>query len=92
MTKSTRCIGGLCWVSSAEDRVWTVVGHNNSRAVSVHGSTLQRPHVARLDYSASAEQLRVLVGRSEHCQQEVAYRCRKSRLFNTWGKSCHDDY
>ncbi|KAG5262097.1 hypothetical protein AALO_G00292190 [Alosa alosa] len=74
----------LVYCNMTEDRVWTVVDHSSSRPVSVHGSTLQRPHVSRLNYSASAEQLRILVGRSEHCQQEVSYRCRKSRLFNTW--------
>uniref|UniRef100_A0AAY4DU31 Contactin-associated protein-like 5 n=1 Tax=Denticeps clupeoides TaxID=299321 RepID=A0AAY4DU31_9TELE len=74
----------LVYCNMTEDKVWTVVKHSSSGAMSVQGSTLQQPHVARFNYSASPEQLRILVGRSEHCQQEVAYRCRKSRLFNTW--------
>uniref|UniRef100_W5L3K4 Contactin associated protein-like 5b n=1 Tax=Astyanax mexicanus TaxID=7994 RepID=W5L3K4_ASTMX len=66
------------------DKVWMVVGHNSSVAVSVKGSSLQKPHVMKLNYSATLQQLSTLLHRAEHCQQEVLYRCRKSRLFNTW--------
>lgn len=68
-----------------DDKVWTVVNHNSTEMVRVQGSSLQKPHVMKFNYSASLEQLRTLVGRSEQCQQEVVYLCRKSRLFNTWG-------
>ncbi|XP_029112756.1 contactin-associated protein-like 5 [Scleropages formosus] len=74
----------LVYCNMTEDKVWTVVSHNSTEPVHVRGSTLQRPHVMRFNYSASPEQLRALVATSEQCQQEVVYRCRKSRLFNTW--------
>lgn len=69
-----------------EEKVWTVLAHNGTAAVAVQGSSLQRPHVTRFDYGASAEQLRAVVTGSEHCQQEVVYNCKKSRLFNTKGQ------
>lgn len=66
--------------------MWTVVLHNTTNAVKVQGSSLERPHVMRFNYSASPDQLHVLVAGSDQCQQEVVYQCRKSRLFNHWGK------
>lgn len=81
LSKSLVCIH-LCF---PDDKVWTVVNHNSTEMVRVQGSSLQKPHVMKFNYSASLEQLRTLVGRSEQCQQEVVYLCRKSRLFNTWG-------
>uniref|UniRef100_A0A4W5P432 Contactin associated protein-like 5b n=1 Tax=Hucho hucho TaxID=62062 RepID=A0A4W5P432_9TELE len=74
----------LVYCNMTEDKVWTVVGHNNSGFVNVTGATTNKPYVMRFNYTASLEQLRTLIGRSEHCQQEVVYSCRKSRLFNTW--------
>ncbi|XP_038835393.1 contactin-associated protein-like 5 [Salvelinus namaycush] len=74
----------LVYCNMTEDKVWTVVGHNNSGSVNVTGATTKKPYVMQFNYTASLEQLRTLIGRSEHCQQEVVYSCRKSRLFNTW--------
>uniref|UniRef100_A0A8C1XEB7 Contactin associated protein-like 5a n=1 Tax=Cyprinus carpio TaxID=7962 RepID=A0A8C1XEB7_CYPCA len=66
------------------NKVWTVVRHNSSNAVRVRGSTLQKPYVGWFNYSASSEQLKALVSLSEHCEQRIAYHCRRSRLFNPW--------
>ncbi|XP_073701158.1 contactin-associated protein-like 5 [Garra rufa] len=65
-------------------KVWTVVRHNSSNAVRVRGSTQQKPHVGLFNYSATSEQLKALVVLSEHCEQRIAYHCRRSRLFNPW--------
>ncbi|KAJ8350552.1 hypothetical protein SKAU_G00256820, partial [Synaphobranchus kaupii] len=73
----------LVYCNMTGERVWTVVPHNNTEAVRVKGSTLQKPYIMSFNYSASPEQLRSLVAGSEQCQQEVVYHCRKSRLFNT---------
>ncbi|KAJ8252791.1 hypothetical protein GJAV_G00205620 [Gymnothorax javanicus] len=73
----------LVYCNMTGERVWTVVAHNNTQPVRVRGSTLQKPYRASFNYSASPQQLRNLVAGSELCQQEVVYRCRKSRLFNT---------
>uniref|UniRef100_A0A8C8FNI4 Contactin associated protein-like 5a n=1 Tax=Oncorhynchus tshawytscha TaxID=74940 RepID=A0A8C8FNI4_ONCTS len=73
------------YCNMTENKVWTVVIHNSTDPVRVQGSTLQKPYIMKFNYSASPEQLMALVARSEQCQQEVVYSCRKSRLFNTWG-------
>uniref|UniRef100_A0A4W4EFT4 Contactin associated protein family member 5b n=1 Tax=Electrophorus electricus TaxID=8005 RepID=A0A4W4EFT4_ELEEL len=65
-------------------KVWMVVDHNIMGQVTVMGSSPQKPHVMKLNYSATLSQLSTLLHRAEQCQQEVVYRCRKSRLFNTW--------
>ncbi|XP_042350585.1 contactin-associated protein-like 5 [Plectropomus leopardus] len=74
---------GLGYKITDEERVWTVLNHNITAPVRVQGSSLQKPHIMMLNYSASAEQLRAIITGSEQCQQEVVYSCRKSRLFNT---------
>ncbi|XP_066511823.1 contactin-associated protein-like 5 [Hoplias malabaricus] len=74
----------IVYCNMTEDKVWMVVGHNSSVAVSVKGSSLQKPHVMKLNYSATLQQLSTLLQRAQHCHQQVLYRCRKSRLFNTW--------
>uniref|UniRef100_A0A673ZES4 Contactin-associated protein-like 4 n=1 Tax=Salmo trutta TaxID=8032 RepID=A0A673ZES4_SALTR len=40
-------------------------------------------HLAYFNYSADAEQLGAIITQAEHCEQEVVYHCRKSRLLNT---------
>ncbi|KAA8593045.1 hypothetical protein FQN60_018500, partial [Etheostoma spectabile] len=71
------------YCNMTEEKVWTVLTHNNTTPVTVQGSSLYKPHIMKFNYSASAEQIRAIVSGSEHCQQEVVYNCKKSRLFNT---------
>ncbi|KAM9850475.1 contactin-associated protein-like 5 [Aulostomus maculatus] len=71
------------YCNMTEEKVWTVLSHNSTVPVRVQGFSLQRPHVMAFNYSISAQQLHAIVSRSDHCQQEVVYNCRKSRLFNT---------
>uniref|UniRef100_A0A3B4VIB6 Contactin-associated protein-like 5 n=1 Tax=Seriola dumerili TaxID=41447 RepID=A0A3B4VIB6_SERDU len=71
------------YCNMTEERVWTVMTHNVTAPVRVQGSSLQHPHIMKLKYSASAEQMRSIIMASEQCQQEVVYSCKKSRLFNT---------
>nr|XP_021335544.1 contactin-associated protein-like 5 isoform X4 [Danio rerio] len=54
------------------------------RPIDIRGSTPRSPFVLIFNYTISPYHLRSLVTSSEHCQQEVIYRCRKSRLFDTW--------
>uniref|UniRef100_A0A3P8TLC3 Contactin associated protein like 3 n=1 Tax=Amphiprion percula TaxID=161767 RepID=A0A3P8TLC3_AMPPE len=42
-------------------------------------------HNLHFDYSSREEQLSVAISQSEHCEQELSYHCRKSRLLNTPG-------
>ncbi|XP_078118663.1 contactin-associated protein-like 5 [Sander vitreus] len=71
------------YCNMTEEKVWTVLTHNNTAPVTVQGSSLYKPHIMKFNYSTSAEQLRAIVSGSEQCQQEVVYNCKKSRLFNT---------
>uniref|UniRef100_A0A3P9M4Q9 Contactin associated protein-like 5a n=1 Tax=Oryzias latipes TaxID=8090 RepID=A0A3P9M4Q9_ORYLA len=70
------------YCNMTEKKVWTVLSHNGTAPIQVQGSSPKRPHILRLSYNASAEQMRSIVSGSEHCQQEVVYNCKKSRLFN----------
>ncbi|GAA6095802.1 contactin-associated protein-like 5 isoform X2 [Tachysurus ichikawai] len=72
------------YCNMTEEKVWTVIHHNSTDPVRVHGSTAEKPYKAALDYGGSPDQLRALVSQSEYCQQTLTYQCRRSRLFNTW--------
>ncbi|XP_077583555.1 contactin-associated protein-like 5 isoform X2 [Stigmatopora nigra] len=71
------------YCNMTEEKVWTVLTHNSTTHVRVQASLLHRPHIMLFDYGALPEQLHRIVSRSEHCQQEVVYNCKRSRLFNT---------
>ncbi|XP_062870599.1 contactin-associated protein-like 4 isoform X2 [Trichomycterus rosablanca] len=65
------------------DKVWTVIPHNNTELTKLRVSTGSSKHMAFFNYSADVEQLSAIITRSERCQQEVSYHCKKSRLLNT---------
>lgn len=77
-------LGCVVW---AEDKIWTSVQHNNTELTHVRGTDPENPYTMTLDYGSSMEQLEAVIDGSEHCEQEVAYHCRKSRLLNTPGKA-----
>ncbi|XP_032699830.1 contactin-associated protein-like 5 isoform X3 [Lontra canadensis] len=66
-----------------EDKIWTSVQHNNTELTHVRGADPEKPYTMALDYGGSMEQLEAMIDSSEHCEQEVAYHCRRSRLLNT---------
>uniref|UniRef100_A0A8I5NNJ3 Contactin associated protein family member 5 n=1 Tax=Papio anubis TaxID=9555 RepID=A0A8I5NNJ3_PAPAN len=66
-----------------EDKIWTSVQHNNTELTRVRGANAEKPYAMALDYGGSMEQLEAVIDGSEHCEQEVAYHCRRSRLLNT---------
>lgn len=76
----------LCIVVCAEDKIWMTVQHNNTELTRVQGFNSEKPYAMTLNYGGSMEQLEALIDGSEHCEQEVAYHCRRSRLLNTPGK------
>lgn len=61
--------------------------HNNTELTRVQGTSPEKSHTIALDYGSSTEQLEALIDSSEHCEQEVSYHCRRSRLVNTAGKA-----
>uniref|UniRef100_A0A8C6HZK8 Contactin associated protein-like 5B n=1 Tax=Mus spicilegus TaxID=10103 RepID=A0A8C6HZK8_MUSSI len=66
-----------------EDKIWMTVQHNNTELTWIQSSNTEKPYVMNLNYGGSMEQLEALIDGSEHCEQEVTYYCRRSRLLNT---------
>uniref|UniRef100_H3ADF6 Contactin associated protein family member 5 n=1 Tax=Latimeria chalumnae TaxID=7897 RepID=H3ADF6_LATCH len=67
-----------------EDKVWTVMYHNNTEVNRVRGSNLEKPYSMHFSYSSgSMEQLQAVINSAEQCNQETSYHCKKSRLLNT---------
>uniref|UniRef100_A0A8D1KTT9 Contactin associated protein family member 5 n=1 Tax=Sus scrofa TaxID=9823 RepID=A0A8D1KTT9_PIG len=66
-----------------EDKIWTSVQHNHMELTHVRGASAEKPYSMVLDYKGSLEQLTAVIDGSEHCEQEVAYHCKRSRLLNT---------
>ncbi|XP_004701956.1 contactin-associated protein-like 4 [Echinops telfairi] len=62
------------------DAPWTVLQHNSSSLTRFQGASRGQPHIAAFQYAASEAQLLATVSRAAHCQQELAYHCRRSRL------------
>uniref|UniRef100_A0A3Q1BXN2 Contactin associated protein like 3 n=1 Tax=Amphiprion ocellaris TaxID=80972 RepID=A0A3Q1BXN2_AMPOC len=73
----------LIYCNMTEDRTWTVIQHNNTELTRVQSSPERNQHFAHFDYSSEEEQLTTIISQSEHCEQELSYHCRKSRLLNT---------
>lgn len=73
-------------LSRTEDQVWIVIQHNNTELTAAHLSHETNQHVAYFGYAAGEEQLAAILSQSEHCEQELSFHCRKSRLFSTPGK------
>ncbi|KAK5854293.1 hypothetical protein PBY51_015377 [Eleginops maclovinus] len=73
----------LIYCNMTEDQAWTVIQHNNTDLTRVRPSPGRNQHSAHFEYTAEEEQLTAIISQSEHCQQEVTYLCRKSRLLNT---------
>lgn len=74
--------------SLPEDKTWMVVQHNNSELTKVPPSPGRNHYTAHFEYSSEEKQLEAIIGQSEHCEQELAYHCRKSRLFSSPGEAC----
>ncbi|XP_037312497.1 contactin-associated protein-like 2a [Pungitius pungitius] len=66
-----------------EDKVWTTVMNNLPPKIAVTGSSRERRTVLQVNYSTSMEQVTAITTSAEHCEQQIAYSCRMSRLLNT---------
>lgn len=62
-----------------------VIEHNNTELTTVRALPGKKHHSANFKYTFEDDQLAAIISQSEHCEQEVAYHCKKSRLFNTPG-------
>lgn len=75
-----------CSVSPPEDKTWVEIQHNNTEMTRVLFSSEKNQHFAHFNYSSAEEQLAAIISQSEHCEQELSYHCRRSRLLSSIGK------
>ncbi|KAM3875665.1 contactin-associated protein-like 4 [Diretmus argenteus] len=73
----------LIYCNMTEEKTWMVIQHNNTELTRVRSSPEGNQHSAHFDYSSEEEQLADIISQSEHCEQELSYHCRRSRLLNT---------
>ncbi|XP_019502024.1 PREDICTED: contactin-associated protein-like 4 isoform X1 [Hipposideros armiger] len=64
------------------ETAWTIIQHNGSDLTRVRNTNPENPHAGFFEYVASLEQLQATIHRAEHCEQELTYYCKKSRLVN----------
>uniref|UniRef100_A0A8D2DAT6 Contactin associated protein family member 4 n=1 Tax=Sciurus vulgaris TaxID=55149 RepID=A0A8D2DAT6_SCIVU len=64
------------------ETAWTIIQHNGSDLTRVRNTDPENPHTGVFEYVAGMEQLQATINRAEHCEQELAYYCKKSRLVN----------
>lgn len=63
-----------------------IIQHNNTELTRLRPSPGRNQLSVHFDFFTEEEQLTAAISQSEHCEQELSYRCRKSRLLNTPGK------
>ncbi|KAM6392115.1 contactin-associated protein-like 4 [Rhynochetos jubatus] len=64
------------------DTTWTIIQHNNTNLTRVKNANRENPHTVFFKYSASLDQLQATINHADHCEQEFAYHCKKSRLLD----------
>uniref|UniRef100_A0A671EK37 Contactin associated protein family member 4 n=1 Tax=Rhinolophus ferrumequinum TaxID=59479 RepID=A0A671EK37_RHIFE len=64
------------------ETAWTIIQHNGSDLTRVRNTNPENPYAGFFEYVASLEQLQATIHRAEHCEQELTYYCKKSRLVN----------
>nr|XP_004659657.1 contactin-associated protein-like 4 isoform X1 [Jaculus jaculus] len=64
------------------ETAWAIIQHNGSDLTRVRNTHPENPYTGVFEYVASEEQLQATINRAEHCEQELAYYCKKSRLVN----------
>lgn len=69
-----------------QETAWTIVQHNGSDVTRVRNTSPEHPYTGLFEYVASMEQLQATINRAEHCEQELTYYCKKSRLVSKEGK------
>uniref|UniRef100_A0A3P8SKM3 Contactin associated protein like 3 n=1 Tax=Amphiprion percula TaxID=161767 RepID=A0A3P8SKM3_AMPPE len=76
----------LVYCDMTEHQTWTVIQHNNSDLTRVRASPGGNQYSAHFEYASDEDQLAAIIGQSEHCEQELTYHCRKSRILNSAGR------
>ncbi|XP_035996745.1 contactin-associated protein-like 4 isoform X1 [Fundulus heteroclitus] len=73
----------LVYCNMTEDQTWIVMQHDNTELTTVQASPDSNQHFANFHYPSEEAQLSAIIGQSEHCEQELSFHCKRSRLFNT---------
>uniref|UniRef100_A0A8C6QD47 Contactin associated protein-like 4 n=1 Tax=Nannospalax galili TaxID=1026970 RepID=A0A8C6QD47_NANGA len=64
------------------ETAWTIIQHNGSDLTRVRNTHPENPYTGVFEYVVNMKQLQATINRAEHCEQELAYYCKKSRLAN----------
>ncbi|NXS15303.1 CNTP4 protein, partial [Mystacornis crossleyi] len=64
------------------DATWTIIQHNSTNLTRVKSANRENPYTVFFKYSASLDQLQATINLADHCEQELAYYCKKSRLLD----------
>ncbi|KAM6176573.1 contactin-associated protein-like 4 isoform 6-T6 [Erethizon dorsatum] len=75
-------LGPFLLYCNMTETAWTIIQHNSSDLTRVRNTHAENPYAGFFKYTASMEQLQATINRAEHCEQELAYYCKKSRLVN----------
>ncbi|XP_004690420.1 PREDICTED: contactin-associated protein-like 4 [Condylura cristata] len=62
------------------ETAWTILQHNGSTLTRVRNTNPENPYAGFFEYVASMEQLQATINHAEHCEQELTYYCKRSRL------------
>lgn len=73
-------------VSPTEEKTWVEIQHNNTEITRLLSSSEKNQHFAHFNYSSADDQLAAIISQSDHCEQELSYHCRRSRLLTSIGK------
>uniref|UniRef100_H3CRA8 Contactin associated protein like 3 n=1 Tax=Tetraodon nigroviridis TaxID=99883 RepID=H3CRA8_TETNG len=73
----------LVYCNMTEENTWMEIQHNNTELTRLRPTPGRNQLSLHFDFFTEEEQLTAAISQSEHCEQELSYRCRKSRLLNT---------
>ncbi|XP_053464567.1 contactin-associated protein-like 4 isoform X2 [Nycticebus coucang] len=73
-------LGPFLLYCNMTETAWTIIQHNGSDLTRVRNTNPENPYTGVFEYVASMEQLQATITRAEHCEQDLTYYCKKSRL------------
>ncbi|XP_078802184.1 contactin-associated protein-like 4 isoform X3 [Oryzias latipes] len=71
------------YCNMTEEKTWVEIQHNNTEITRLLSSSEKNQHFAHFNYSSADDQLAAIISQSDHCEQELSYHCRRSRLLTS---------
>lgn len=65
--------------------IQTILRHSNENETPVDGFEEAGSFIQDINYDADLDQIEALINRSKSCSQNIRYRCKHSKLFNSPG-------